>query len=847
MYKKLLMLLVPLMMIGIVHGEVWNPLGEYIITEGGEIPTGHGFTFELKDAYHGTAEEIYYGVSYDTGGASSGNMGLGDVDVNYHTLLGKYLKIHPTVRGDDFVMFSLYLCNASDAECLELDCDDYCYLDTFFSDGNHYSWYPNAKRAHCYDYDATQCDECEDGVCEIEIEEIIHYMAVDDSSPVSDVQLLMDVKDYASATYGEVFKSMLNSEIEQKVLENRMTLFIYQGKALIIIGDKSPSDHVIKGVYVSNYLEDRGIEVIKKMSSEIYYDDLRKAFDDDSCYDSDGGKDYYTKGTTKKGSSNFKDKCYGNELMEFYCDSDQIQNRMMECAGGCSDGKCLNQQPEAPEQPVKHELMFDSGRGKGKSDKMTYLEYKSEIDFIPKHDMKVYQVWPDIYYCNGECYFNARIFNLRDGWKFDYDDMEGDTYSLKGYFDEPVELEAGQKYRIYTKVWTTKSVGIYTAGEESPNKRNNGMYNVIHAASNTANHDDRGPITFQLRGKCEDCSGSDVPDKPDTKIVDLKYYPDLFIDDKEFTAAIVVGDTAPSSDIIAAIDISTRIAEEMEYLDSSGNYVKPSAPMAYLASEIDDPLERDLIVIGNPCNNEIAGVLLGNPAYCEKGFTEGEGIIRLYNYRGHVQMLVAGYSNLDTRKCARVLANYDEYALQGKEVIVYGTSTTYDDITVGPGGHGYEEEMEEVITEPEPYVPDTCYNNVKDNDEVGIDCGGLCKACAPASIPTCDDGLMNDGEEGIDCGGPCKPCKPTIDSCNGCLMDTTCLPFGTRFVKDNSPVYCSIIKDFQDQKAKKEPCQNNYECKTNQCNDGVCGSLTEELRETRGMLQKILDWLAKIF
>ncbi|MDP3917450.1 MAG: hypothetical protein Q8Q42_04170 [Nanoarchaeota archaeon] len=78
-----------------------------------------------------------------------------------------------------------------------------------------------------------------------------------------------------------------------------------------------------------------------------------------------------------------------------------------------------------------------------------------------------------------------------------------------------------------------------------------------------------------------------------------------------------------------------------------------------------------------------------------------------------------------------------------------------------------------------------CSNRYKDIDEDGIDCGGSCRACNDCSdgvleldeedinvvledgivsdcgglncprCPTCSDNVENQGEEGIDCGGPC--------------------------------------------------------------------------------------------
>lgn len=56
------------------------------------------------------------------------------------------------------------------------------------------------------------------------------------------------------------------------------------------------------------------------------------------------------------------------------------------------------------------------------------------------------------------------------------------------------------------------------------------------------------------------------------------------------------------------------------------------------------------------------------------------------------------------------------------------------------------------------YEP-TCIDNIQNQGEEGIDCGGPCTPC-PTTAPTtsCFDSIKNQGEEGIDCGGPCDPC-----------------------------------------------------------------------------------------
>ncbi|MEM9051708.1 MAG: Ig domain-containing protein [Bacteroidota bacterium] len=56
-------------------------------------------------------------------------------------------------------------------------------------------------------------------------------------------------------------------------------------------------------------------------------------------------------------------------------------------------------------------------------------------------------------------------------------------------------------------------------------------------------------------------------------------------------------------------------------------------------------------------------------------------------------------------------------------------------------------------------IEPTCFDEVKNQGEEGIDCGGPCEEC----LPTCDDRKLNGLEQFIDCGGEdCEPCA----SCN---------------------------------------------------------------------------------
>ena len=94
---------------------------------------------------------------------------------------------------------------------------------------------------------------------------------------------------------------------------------------------------------------------------------------------------------------------------------------------------------------------------------------------------------------------------------------------------------------------------------------------------------------------------------------------------------------------------------------------------AKLASEVSDIKAVNSILVGGPCANAGAATVMGNPVDCAAGFEPGVGKIQLFEHaNGNVAMLVAGYSAVDTRNAAAVVANYKDYKgqLKGMKVDV---------------------------------------------------------------------------------------------------------------------------------------------------------------------------------
>lgn len=68
-----------------------------------------------------------------------------------------------------------------------------------------------------------------------------------------------------------------------------------------------------------------------------------------TCSETDGGKDYYVKGSSTRYDSSFSeihradDMCYGDRILEIWCaDDNSLNSHYYTCPNGCSDGACLS-------------------------------------------------------------------------------------------------------------------------------------------------------------------------------------------------------------------------------------------------------------------------------------------------------------------------------------------------------------------------------------------------------------------------------------------------------------------------------------------------------------------------
>lgn len=59
------------------------------------------------------------------------------------------------------------------------------------------------------------------------------------------------------------------------------------------------------------------------------------------CHDTDGGLNYYIKGSVNVGSSVRTDYCIGEKVAEFYCEAGEARMTIHECPKYCVGGRCV--------------------------------------------------------------------------------------------------------------------------------------------------------------------------------------------------------------------------------------------------------------------------------------------------------------------------------------------------------------------------------------------------------------------------------------------------------------------------------------------------------------------------
>jgi hypothetical protein len=95
----------------------------------------------------------------------------------------------------------------------------------------------------------------------------------------------------------------------------------------------------------------------------------------------------------------------------------------------------------------------------------------------------------------------------------------------------------------------------------------------------------------------------------------------------------------------------------------------------------------------------------------------------------------------------------------------------------------------------------------------------------------------------------CTRNPPSGLECGSCSCPDNlgfCEVTGLREQQNQVPAYC-FDELWQPQKNDDAACQNNFECKSNFCSNGVCYNIASEIKQNKDLLQTIVEWLKSMF
>ena len=128
------------------------------------------------------------------------------------------------------------------------------------------------------------------------------------------------------------------------------------------------------------------------------------------------------------------------------------------------------------------------------------------------------------------------------------------------------------------------------------------------------------------------------------KAEDLSDYPDVLLEDNEFEGYMIVGETADTTEVIAAIEIASSLNSLQCDIDNIESVNNCGTGILKLDTELDNYYEKNIIAVGTPCSNEVVDHFADYPEDCSNGLDYNKAKIKLNNINGKYQLIVTGYS-----------------------------------------------------------------------------------------------------------------------------------------------------------------------------------------------------------
>lgn len=268
---------------------------------------------------------------------------------------------------------------------------------------------------------------------------------------------------------------------------------------------------------------------------------------------------------------------------------------------------------------------------------------------------------------------------------------------------------------------------------------------------------------------------------------EIEDYPEMFFHSGDLHVAIVVGDNDAAHAVLAQSAIAQDLAEKA----GSSNGIA-----AKLASEVDN-LDQDLIVIGDPCKNELLQQLIA-PTPCDVYAIGSDGVIEVLEHGAYAHLFLAGTSPEAIRSSAQVLIDQTTYRLQGQRVdFVFSNKTDAED---------------------KPIIEQIDTKKLRDQLIAQLLALQAEKQNQTANLPQ-------------------KPTNVTPPTCDGCMFNGVCYPQFT--IQETQ--YCD--GGWNVRKEYGESCFADLECLSELCSV-TC--ISQEVQPT-SLWHRLISWLSSLF
>jgi hypothetical protein len=207
---------------------------------------------------------------------------------------------------------------------------------------------------------------------------------------------------------------------------------------------------------------------------------------------------------------------------------------------------------------------------------------------------------------------------------------------------------------------------------------------------------------------------------------------------------------------ITAID-ATAGAVSFEFMDHDGD---GSEDYVVYASNLPFYPTEDISDLSNFTFNNIVGGWNGSGLSLSERLAYVDNYAQQFGYYSQIDYYI--YSIVDGTTSVRYIDFDGIDGNGGSSVEADGGMMIYD-LPINNLGYEYTGDIggsNVTIYEYSEDVPvvETCFDGIINQDETGVDCGGV---CTPCPIPeTCVDNIMNQDETGIDYGGVCGTDDP---------------------------------------------------------------------------------------